>query len=218
MTRRSTGLMPSSRRITAAWSTRPGRGNPVTRLRSSGRCPISGTRSGGAGSSPASSRCRPRRCGGAPRWPGSGRAVRWTAPPRPRCSPQLSKTGSRRCRYRRSCWRSGRGARSAPTSTSRSAGRCTRCRGATSARPWMPGPPRRWCSCSQAGTWSRPMPASRRASRPTWPTTRRRRSRSICAPRRGAASKPPASAGLRRAARGQRLVSSARRPGRAAPG
>ncbi len=94
----------------------------------------------------------------------------------------------------RSCWRSGRGARSAPTSTSRSAGPCTRCRGGTSARPSMPGPPPRWCSCSPAGTWSRPMSASRRASRPTWPTTRRRRSRSICAPRPGAGRKPPRSA------------------------
>ena len=42
--------------------------------------------------------------------------------------------------------------------------------------------------------WSRPTSASRRASRPTWPTTRRRRSRSTCAPRRGAAGKPPGSA------------------------
>ena len=37
-------------------------------------------------------RCRPRRCAGARRWPGSGPAVRWTAPPRPRCSPRPRKT------------------------------------------------------------------------------------------------------------------------------
>ena len=52
MTRGSTGPMPSWPRITAAWSTRPGRGSLGTRRRSSGRCRISGTRSGGAGSSP----------------------------------------------------------------------------------------------------------------------------------------------------------------------
>ena len=80
--------MPSWPRTTAAWSTRPGPGSPGIRRRSSGRCRISGTRSGGAGSSPAWSRCRPRRCAGALRWPGSGRAGRWTAPRRPRCSPQ----------------------------------------------------------------------------------------------------------------------------------
>jgi hypothetical protein len=50
---------------------------------------------------------------------------------------------------------------------------CTRCRGSTWARPLMPGPPRRWCSCSAAGSWSRPMCASRGASRPTWAITRR---------------------------------------------
>ena len=38
----------------------------------------------------------------------------------------------------RSCSRPGRGARSAPTSTSRSARACTRCRGSTSARPSTP--------------------------------------------------------------------------------
>ena len=51
----------------------------------------------------------------------------------------------------RSCSRNGRGARSAPTSTSRSARACTRCRGSTSARPSTPGRPRRWCSCSAGG-------------------------------------------------------------------
>ena len=49
----------------------------------------------------------------------------------------------------------------------------------------------RWCSSSSAGTWSRPTRARYAASRPTSATTRRRRSRSTCGPRPGAASTPP---------------------------
>ena len=49
-----------------------------------------------------------------------------------------------------------------------------------------------WCSSSSAASWSRPTPARSGASRPTSATTRRRRSRSTCGPRPGAASRPPA--------------------------
>ena len=65
---------------------------------------MSGTASGGAGSSPRWRRCRPRRCAGARRSPGAGRAGRWTAPPRPRCSPRSRRTRCGRCRPSRSCW------------------------------------------------------------------------------------------------------------------
>ena len=129
---------------------------------------------------------------------GGGRAAGMPAAGRRRPGRRLRRgrrrTRWRRCRRIRSCSRSGRGARSARTSTSRSAGPCTRCRGSSSARPSMPGPPPRRCSCSPAASWSRPMSARPRASRPTWVTTRRRRSRSTCAPRPGAASRPPGSA------------------------
>ena len=53
---------------------------------------------------------------------------------------------------------------------------------------------RPWCSSSSAGSWSRPTRARHAASRPTSATTRRRRSRSTCGPRPGAAARPPPSA------------------------
>jgi transposase len=53
MTRRSTGRMPSSLPTMACSSTRQGHGSLVIRRRWSGRCRISGTASGEAGSSPA---------------------------------------------------------------------------------------------------------------------------------------------------------------------
>ena len=51
----------------------------------------------GPGVVTAWSRCRPRPSAGPRRWPGSGRAGRWTAPPRPRCSPRRRRTRWRRC-------------------------------------------------------------------------------------------------------------------------
>src|SRR5271170_190274 len=68
------------------------------------------------------------------------------------------------------------------------------CRGGISARAPTCGSPTRWCSSSSAGSWSRPTRARPGASRPTSATTRRRRSPSTCAPRPGAAARPPASA------------------------
>ena len=132
----------------------------------------------------------------AARWsrrsPGSGRAGRWRAPPRPRCSTRSRRTRCGRCRPSRSCWPRGRRRRSARTSTPRSRRCCTRCRGGTSARPPTCASPPPWCSSSSAGSWSSPTPARSAASRPTSATTRRRRSRSTCGPRPGAAGRPPA--------------------------
>ena len=106
-----------------------------------------------------------------------------------------SRRAASRCRARRSCSPPGRPARSARTSTSRSARPCTRCRGGSSARRVDARAtandgadlPRR-----RAGRHPRRTPA--RASRPTLRTTRRRRSRSRCGPRPGAAAAPPRSA------------------------
>ena len=108
-TRRSTGRMPSWPRTTARWSTRPGRSSPRTSRRSSGRCPMCGTRSGGAGSSPRSRQMRADavawcsevagRAGVSPAGRGGpGRGVRRGRGSR-RCG---------RCRRRRSCWPPGR--------------------------------------------------------------------------------------------------------------
>jgi transposase len=74
--------------------------NRVIKRRSSGRCRISGHRSGAAGSSPACSRYRPMRCAGRLRSRGSGRLGRWTAPPRPRCSPRWRRRTPAWCRRR----------------------------------------------------------------------------------------------------------------------
>ncbi len=60
--------------------------------------------------------------------------------------------------------------------------------------------------------------ASRAASRPTWQTTRRRRSRSICAPRRGAGRRPRRSARPARALIGGLLADNALYRLRAAQG
>jgi transposase len=65
----------------------------------------------------------------------AGSAGRWTARPRPRCSPRRRRTRSSRCRPTRSCWRYGQRRRSARTSTRGWARFCTRRRGGTSARP-----------------------------------------------------------------------------------
>nr|WP_240670776.1 hypothetical protein [Actinoplanes solisilvae] len=81
-----TGLMPSSPRTTASWSTRHTPASPKTSPASSGRCLTSGTPGGKAGSSPRWSRCRPRRCTGAGRSPGSASIAAWTGAPRRRCS------------------------------------------------------------------------------------------------------------------------------------
>ena len=71
-TRRSTGPMPSWPPTTAPWSTRPGRSSPRTSRRSSGRCRMCGTRSGGAGSSPRWRRCSAEaRALVRARWPGT---------------------------------------------------------------------------------------------------------------------------------------------------
>ena len=112
-----------------------GHGNPGTRPGSNARCRMCGTRSGAAGSSSAWSRCRPRRNAGPRRPPGAGRACRWRAPRRPRCSRRWRRRHCGRCPRSRSCSRRGRGRRSARTSTPRWTGCCTRCRGGTSARP-----------------------------------------------------------------------------------
>ena len=113
---------------------------PRTRRRSSGRCRISGTRSGGAGSSPACSRCRPRPCGGARRWPGGGRAGRWTAPPRPRCSPRPRKTALTALPvspFVLAQWSRCKVGPDIHVKVGRTL--VLECRGSTSARPWMPG-------------------------------------------------------------------------------
>ncbi|MBV9923041.1 MAG: transposase family protein [Pseudonocardia sp.] len=53
---------------------------PRTSRRWNGRCPMFGTRSGGAGSSARSPGCALRRCAGAARSPGPARVARWRAP------------------------------------------------------------------------------------------------------------------------------------------
>ena len=79
------------------------------------------------------------------------------------------------------------GARSARTSTPRSARAVLGAVEARSARPLDARSTATMVQISPAGTWSRPTCASRGASRPTSATTRRRRSPSTCAPRPGAA-------------------------------
>ncbi len=64
-------------------------------------------------------------------WPAGGRAVRWRAPPRRRCSMRSRRTRWHRCPASRSCWPRGRRRRSARTSTPTLTGCSTRCRGGT---------------------------------------------------------------------------------------
>ena len=140
-------------------------------------------------------RCRPRRS----RWCRGGRraaahAGRWTAPPRPRCSTAVeSRRAAAAAGASRSCWprwstregRPGHPRQGRPR-------RCTRCRGGSSARPPTPGSPRTMVQFFLDGQLVKTHPAQGpRASRPTSATTRRRRSRSTCAPRPGAAARPP---------------------------
>ena len=90
--RRSTGPMPSWPRTTGSSRTRRGRSGPPTSSGLSCRCRMCGTRSGGAGSSPAWDRCRPGPSAGAPGSPGPGCAARWMAPRPCRCSRRWRKT------------------------------------------------------------------------------------------------------------------------------
>src|ERR671920_1036534 len=124
-TRRSTAPMLSWPRTTTPWSTRPARPSPKTSRRSSGRCRMSGIRSGAVGSSARWPGCAPTRCAGAARSPGRGHVARWTARPQPRCSPRSRHRRCGRCRSRRSCSRPGRRPGSGPTSTRVSAARST---------------------------------------------------------------------------------------------
>ena len=206
MTRRSTGPMPSWPRTTAAWSTPPGRGSPGTSRGSSGRCRMSGTASGAAGSSPRWRRCRPRR-------------VRWSAEVAgqravPAAGRRRPGRGVRRGREGRAAAAAGRAVRAGHVGDGEDRpghprqGRPGAVLGAVAAHRQdrsTSGSPPRWCSSSSAGSWSRPTRARRAASRPTSATTRRRRSRSTCGPRPGAARQaarigPACDAGHRRAA------------------
>ena len=126
------------------------------------------------------------------RSPGAGPAGRWTAPPRPRCSTRPRRTRCGRCRPSRSCWPRGRRRRSARTSTSRSASAVLGAVAADRQDRRRAHHRDAWCSSSTAASWSRPTPARPAASRPTSATTRRRRSRSTCGPRPGAASQAAA--------------------------
>ena len=136
MTRRSTGPMPSWPRITAAWSTRPGAEAPG---QAAGRAPDAlcpGHVLAGPGVHVSLAQMQAEARAGRPRSPGSGAAGRWTAPPRRRCSRRPKADALRPLPG--DAVRAGHvvdGARSARTSTSRSARPCTRCRGGTSARP-----------------------------------------------------------------------------------
>ena len=148
-TRRSTGRMPNSPSTTGCWSTRPGRASRGTRPGSNGRCPMSGTRSGAAASSPPSRRCRP------PRWPGARDVAGRRALPAvgrvPRPAAVFAAVEAERCNRCRSGVRPrrrGRPPRSARTSTRRSARRCTRCRGGSSGNVSTPAPPPPWSSSS----------------------------------------------------------------------
>ena len=193
-TRRSTGRMRSWPRTTAPSSTRPARSNPRTNRRSNGRCPTSGTRSGGAGSSPRSRRCAPPRWPGAARWPATGRVAHWTGRPRPQCSPRSSSgagpvaSGAVRAGHlveREDRPGHPRQGRRHPLLAAVALPRRTRRRPVHDHHGAVL-PPRR---ADQDPSASR-----NGASRPTTATTRRRRSPSTCAPRPGADAGPPRSA------------------------
>ena len=69
-----------------------------------------------AGSSPACSRCRPRRSAGRWRSQAGERAGRWKAPFPPSCSRRWRRMRCARCLQDRSCWPRGPPRRSGPTS------------------------------------------------------------------------------------------------------
>ena len=174
----------------------PRRASRRTRRRSSGRCPMCGTRSGGAGSSPRSPQMQAaalawcagrRRAAGVPAAGrgGPGRGVR-----RGRGAQRCG-----RCRRRRSCWRPGRRAQVGPDIHAKVGGTLY-------SLPWrLLGRPRRRPLDTDHGAVLPPRTADqdpsaqgpRQADRPA-ATTRRRRSPSTCAPRPGAAAAPPRSA------------------------
>ena len=223
-TRRSTARMPSWPPTTARWSTRPARASPRTSRRSSGRCRMCGTRSGAAGSSPR----WPQMQAAALRWcrevAGRGRAGRWTAPPRRRCSPRSRQQALQPLpvsAVRAGDLVDGQGRPGHPRQGRQA--RSTRCRGGSSGdRVDARSTPTHGAVLPPRPADRDPRRARTGASRPTWATTRRRRSRSTCAPRPGAAAAPPRSA--RPASRSstgcwsQRPVPAARRPGRPRPG
>ena len=139
----------------------------------------------------AARRCAPPRWSGASMSRGRGRVARWTGAAPAAVFDAVERDALAGVADRdRSCWPPGRPRGSARTSTPPSRGRSTRCRGGTSGTGSTSAPPSRWCSCSTTGSWSRPTRARTAGSRPTWVTTRRRRSPSTCAPRPGAAAKP----------------------------
>ena len=213
--------MRSWPRTTAAWSTRPGRSSPRTSRRSSGRCPMCGTRSGGAGSSPRWSRCRP------PRWPGAREVAGHAAvPPAGRRGPGR---GVRRGRERRaaavagasrSCWPPGRRAKVGPDIHAK-VGR------ALYSVPWRhigqqrrrPGHRHDGAVLPRRAAGQDPPAQGPRASRPTsahYPPEKiafHMRTPTWCR-RQAAEHRPGLRGGDRRAAGRQRAVPAARRPGR----
>ena len=87
-------------------------------------------------------------------------------------------------------WPGGRHRRSAPTSTSRWARPCTRCRGPTSGAPSTPAKGCARSRCSWSAPSSRPHVRVQRAARPTTATTRRRGSPSSCTLPAGVGARP----------------------------
>ena len=139
--------------------------------------------------------CRPARSRGAARSPGAASTAASTAPPRWPCSPRSRPTRSRPLPV--DAVRAGplvdaegrpglpRQSRQGPLLGAVAAHRPPRRR---------PGGRRAPSRCSSTATWSRPWAGSSGAARPTTATTRPRRWRSSCAPRRGAAAAPASSA------------------------
>jgi hypothetical protein len=102
--------------------------------------------------------------------------------------------------------------------------RCsTRCPGGTSARPPTSGSPAPWCSCPSAGNWSRPIPASCAARRPTSGTTYQLRgdrvshAHAAVVPPAGGRGRAGLRAGHRGAARRGCALPAPRRPGHHRP-
>ena len=193
MTRRSTGPMPSWPRITAAWSTRPGAVKPRDKARVERPMPYvrDSFWRGREFTSLAQMQAE------AERWSRGGRrAAGVPAAGRRRPGRGVRRGGEgRAAAAARRAVRAGHlgdGRRSARTSTPRSARSCTRCRGSTSARPPTCGSTAHdGAVLHRRGAGQDPPAQDRAASRPTSATTRRRRSRSTCAPRPGAAARPP---------------------------
>ena len=175
----------------------PGRASHGTRPGSSGRCPMCGTRSGAAGSSPRWRRCRPRRW----HWcrevagqracrplDGAAPAAVFAAVEAEALQPLPAQA------VRAGDVVDGEGRPGHPRQ-----GRQDDLLGAVAADRRSSVDARatldRWCSSSTRDSWSPPTAASRQGqAAPTCRTTRRRRSRSGCGPRPGAGAAPARSA------------------------